>query len=142
MKIKQFSFAFFYFYFLTCTLTISADNSKHSIAPKTIQFRGENTYWSVDFREHLIGTDISLETFITYKDTIDSIHTTPFQTFISDNQFGAVHYEFTLNRQGKYHVKTSECYGCQMLNNQEYINAEIHWDHKISHLILKRVRTK
>lgn len=53
-----------------------------------------------------------------------------------------VHYAFTLNRQGKYHIKTKECYGCRMLNHQEYINAEIHWGHKISNLKLKRVKTQ
>ncbi|MEH6936940.1 hypothetical protein V7056_03650, partial [Bacillus sp. JJ664] len=123
MKIKQFSFAFlfFYFFFLTFTLTSSADHSKQVVSPKTIQFKGENTFWSVDFREYVIGTEISLETFITYKGSFDSLHTSSsrFHTFISDNQFGGVHYRFTLNRQGKYHMKPKVCYGCQMLNNQE-----------------------
>lgn len=139
MKIKQFSF--FLFYFFTYTLTISADDSKHLFGSETIEFKGDNSDWSVDFREHLVGTDINIEMRIAYKGKIASRHNTSrCHIFISDNAFGAVQYAFSLNRLGKYHVKSKECYGCRMLNNQEYINAEIHYDHKINHLKLKRVK--
>ncbi|WP_088041149.1 hypothetical protein [Bacillus sp. EAC] len=140
-NLKQLGLICFIIFLLLPNMLVKADYINYFFGSKTIRFKGSNPNWDIVFQENLIGSEIGYETQLKYKGEMPSTyHHTKSLYSISDNQFGAISHHFSLNKQGAYHQKVTDCSGCQFIDEKEkYINAEIIWNNQIDLIKLKKI---
>lgn len=124
--------------------TVNADDSNKFGRPKELTFTGESQNWlvvkdTVGHQMYLVGTEIEIQTKISYKGDDETIKRRPTLYYSIFDEGTNVFGTFSLKNSNVYQSEKMECGGCKFLDNKKDVIFIIgEWEEYEERIILSR----